>query len=64
MASAKFLRRQAETCAGLAAQTHDEESRQRFQRLEKTYLHLAETEEQQAGGMNTSTGKTESGLAA
>jgi hypothetical protein len=64
MASAKFFRRQAATCAGLAAQTHDEESCERLQRLEQTYLRLAETEEHQLGGMNASTGKTESGLAA
>ena len=59
MATAKLFRRQAARCAALAKRTHDEESRQRCQRLEQTYLHLAETEEQQIGGMNASTGETE-----
>jgi len=59
MATAKRFRRQAARCAALAKQTHDEESRQRCQRLEQTYLHLAETEEQQIGGMNACTGETE-----
>ncbi len=62
-ASAKFLRRQAARCADLAKQTQDEDTRQRCRRLEQTYLHLAETEEQQTGEMNVSTGKTESGPA-
>jgi hypothetical protein len=48
MATAKRFRRQAATCALLAAQTHDEDSRQRYLRLEQTYLQLAETDEQQA----------------
>jgi hypothetical protein len=64
MASAKLLRRQAARCAGLAKQTHDEESRQRCELLEQMYLHLAEIEERQGGGMNASTGKTESEHAA
>jgi hypothetical protein len=63
MASAKLLRRQAARCAGVAKQTHDEESRQRCKRLEQTYLHLAEMEEQQFAGMNKS-GKTASKPAA
>jgi hypothetical protein len=45
MATPKFLKRQAATCATMAKQTHDEESRQRCLWLEKTYLHLAESEE-------------------
>ena len=59
MASAELLRRQAARCAGLAMQTHDEESRQRCQRLEQTYLHLAEEEEQQSRGVNATVGGTE-----
>ena len=59
MANAKFLRRQAATCATLAKQTHDEESRQRCLRLEQTYLHLAETEEQFDGRMSGLTGESE-----
>ncbi len=45
MATAKSLRRQAATCAALAAETHDEESRERYKRLEQLYLHLADAEE-------------------
>ncbi|HEX3339508.1 MAG TPA: hypothetical protein VHT68_10070 [Pseudolabrys sp.] len=63
MASAKLLRRQAARCAGLAKQTHDDESRERCQRLEQMYLHLAEAEEQQIGVLNASTGATKSGHA-
>jgi len=64
MASAKLLRRQAARCAGLAKQTHDEESRQRCERLEQTYLHLAEVEEQQFAAMNAPPGKSENKSAA
>ncbi len=46
VSSAKFLKRQAAACATLAAQTSDEESRQRCLRLEQTYLQLAQGEEQ------------------
>ena len=46
MTDAEFFRRQAAKCATLAKQTHDEESRQRYLRLEQTYLHLAESEDQ------------------
>jgi hypothetical protein len=49
MMTAKLLRRQAATCAALAKQTHDEDSRQRCVRLEQMYLHLAQTDEQLAG---------------
>jgi hypothetical protein len=52
MATAKFLRRQAASCATLARQTHDEDSRQRCLSLEQTFLQLAETEEQLAARMN------------
>ena len=45
MATAKSLRRQAATCAALAKSTYDEESRQRYLRLEQIYLQLAEDEE-------------------
>jgi hypothetical protein len=47
MASAKFLRRQAERCADLAQRTSDDESRRRYERLQHTYWYLAETEEQE-----------------
>ena len=42
----KRLRLQAEKCAALAKQTHDEDSRARFLQLRQTYLQLADTEEQ------------------
>ena len=45
MVTAKRLRAQAARCAALAKQTHDEEGRQRYLRLEQMYLELAETEE-------------------
>jgi hypothetical protein len=45
MATAKGFRRQAATCAALAAATDDEDSRQRYKRLQQMYLELAETEE-------------------
>jgi hypothetical protein len=63
MASARFFRRQASRCAGLATETHDEESRERFHKLEQTYLHLAETEEQQLEEVSEPAGKTQGGLA-
>jgi hypothetical protein len=59
MASAKLLRRQAATCAALARQTHDEDSRQRYLHLEQTYLHLAEAEEQPAARMSAPAGEAE-----
>ena len=46
MSTAIRFRRQAAKCATLVKQTHDEECRQRYQRLEQMYLHLAEEEEQ------------------
>lgn len=64
MATAKLLRRQAATCATLAKQTHDEESRERCLRLEQTYLHLAETEERLVGRMSAFTGESETKLTA
>ena len=48
----KRYRNRAERCAFLAKQTHDEESRLRFMKLERTYLQLAETEEQLAGQLS------------
>jgi hypothetical protein len=48
MWTAKRFRKQAATCAAMAHQTHDEGSRQRYLRLEQTYLDLAETDEQMA----------------
>ena len=58
MASAKFLRRQADRCADLARWTHDEDSRERCERLHRTYCSLAETEEQQTG-LNASSGDSD-----
>ncbi len=45
MAIANRLKKQAARCAALARQTHDDEARQRFLRLEQTYLQMAEAEE-------------------
>jgi len=45
MVTAKRLRTQAARCAALATQTHYEEGRQRYLRLEQMYLELAETED-------------------
>jgi hypothetical protein len=59
MATAKRLRRQAATCAALARQTHDEEGRQRYLRLEQTYLQLAEMEERSLGQMGSLAGDGE-----
>ncbi len=39
------LKKQAARCQALARQTHDEEGRQRYLRLEQVYLQLAEAEE-------------------
>lgn len=46
MAMAKRLRKQAARCAILAQQTHDDEARQRYIRLEQMYLQMALAEEQ------------------
>ena len=59
MATVKFLRKQAATCATLAEQTHDDESRQRCLQLAQTYLHLAETEEQRVARLSTLTSESE-----
>ncbi len=40
MTIAKRLRRQADTCAQLAAATYDEESRERYLRLEQVYRYM------------------------
>jgi hypothetical protein len=45
MATAKCLKRQAATCAALADATYDEESRERYLRLEQRYLALADSED-------------------
>ena len=47
MASAKFLRKQAERCADLARRTTDEDSRKRYERLQRTFCYLVELEEQE-----------------
>ena len=57
--TAKRFRNQAATCATLARQTHDEESRERYLRLEQMYLHLAETEEHQLVGQLSVLAETE-----
>lgn len=62
MATAKVLRRQAATCANLARQTHDEESRERCLRLEQTYLHLAEAEEEHVDQVSALPGESQSKL--
>ena len=49
MAMAKRLRKQAARCATLAQQTHDDEARQRYIRLEQMYLQMALAEEQADG---------------
>ena len=51
--TAKRLRTQAARCAALAKQTHDDEGRQRYLRLEQMYLELAETEDREASPMRT-----------
>jgi hypothetical protein len=58
MGSVKCFKRQAATCAALADETYDEDSRLRFKRLEQMYLHLAESEETSAApaGFSGSTG--------
>jgi hypothetical protein len=43
--SANRLRKQAARCQALAKQTHDEDGRQRYLRLEQMYLQLADAEE-------------------
>jgi hypothetical protein len=48
-AMAKRLRNQAARCAALAKQTHDDEARERYIRLEQTYLQMALAEEQADG---------------
>ncbi len=48
MASAKNLKKQAGRCAALAQQTHDDDARERYLRLEQMYLQLVETEERAA----------------
>ncbi len=45
MATAKSLKKQAARCAALAQQTHDDEARQRYLRLEQMYLNLVETDQ-------------------
>lgn len=53
MAFARRFRRQAATCAALARQTHDEEGRQRYLRLEQMFLELAAAEERAASPIRT-----------
>jgi hypothetical protein len=44
MTIAKRLQRQADTCAQLAAATYDDESRERYLRLEQLYRHMLATD--------------------
>jgi hypothetical protein len=45
-ASIKVLKRQAARCAALAKQTQDDDSRERYLRLEQMYLQFIAAEEQ------------------
>ena len=45
MPNAKRLRENAENCAEMAENTGDDACRRRYQRMEQTYLRLAETDE-------------------
>ena len=49
MAMAERFRKQAARCAALAKQTHDDEARQRYLRLEQMYLQMASAEEEADG---------------
>jgi hypothetical protein len=46
--SANRLKKQAARCQALAKQTHDEDGRRRYLRLEQMYLQLADAEERSA----------------
>ena len=59
MVTAKRLRRQAARCAALAQQTHDDEGRQRYLRLEQMYEELAETEERSSGPVRAVAAQTD-----
>ena len=59
MVTAKRLRTQAARCATLASQTHDEEGRQRYLRLEQMYLELAETEDRENSPMRTAANQSD-----
>jgi len=54
-ATSRFLRRLAASCAALARQTHEEDSRQRCLTLDQTFFQLAETEEQLAAHVSADT---------
>ena len=64
MSTAKRFKLQAARCADLAKQTYDEESRQRYLRLEQTYLQMAETEDQLVGQGSAFEGASETKPAA
>jgi len=53
-ADSKFFRQQAQKCGDLARRTYDEDGRERWKQLQRTYWHLAEVEEQQAGKLPAS----------
>ncbi|MET0671254.1 MAG: hypothetical protein ABWY66_14765 [Xanthobacteraceae bacterium] len=61
MPRAKKLRENAENCAEMAENARDDASRRRYQRMELTYLHLAETEDWLDGQMSPSARQVESG---
>ena len=61
MVTAKRLRSQAARCAALAKQTHDEEGRQRYLRLEQMYLELAETEDRESSPMRAVRNRSNTG---
>jgi hypothetical protein len=56
MVIAQRFRRQAARCAVLAKQTHDDEGRERYRRLEQTYLQMAESEERAGNPAKTAVG--------
>ena len=53
---ANRLRKQAARCAALAKQTHDDEARQRYIRLEQMYLQMADAEESAGSPIHAAAG--------
>lgn len=53
-ADSNFFRQQAEKCADLARRTYDEDGRERWKQLHRTYCYLAEMEEQEASKLQSS----------
>ena len=48
MTTARVLRQRAARCAALSRQTYDEEGRERYLRLEQTFLELADAKDREA----------------